>query len=416
VPLPAKFSLPKLGIIVFARKRLYWSTVHGFVLVEPRALSLLFSFLTFLLYSTGDLPIMPLAIPPELKKISPFVRRAEELDRDQTSPESRLVAYYLRQYAVHQGIPLASASPGAKTCLGHLLESLEKEKTAMDAFTRNESSFLCRQFANRVFDKADGEDRMGMATKETAKTFYAAASFLQMLEQFYEKDDEESIEARAENRKRIIYTKWKATEILKAIKEGRQPAAGGYGEEEGESEDEEKDEASDEPVASNTNIAEKEWASTGSEKAQAAAFDVLPPAVPIRPPAPLEPEVEPEPMSESESEPEVDQGAEISAESAPPAYPGDSKTNGISIRPPVTFDLPPIAPETPLELPPRPLAPQKKGGMFGLMKQRQPGAKATKAQITDATELARFAVAALEDKDAELAAERLQQALEALGR
>jgi hypothetical protein len=54
--------------------------------------------------------------------------------------------------------------------------------------------------------------------------------------------------------------------------------------------------------------------------------------------------------------------------------------------------------------------------MFGLMKQRQPGAKATKAQITDATELARFAVAALEDKDAELAAERLQQALEALGR
>ena len=54
----------------------------------------------------------------------------------------------------------------------------------MDTFTRDEAAFLCRKFANQVFDKADAEDRSGNADKNTAKAFYAAASFLQILEQF----------------------------------------------------------------------------------------------------------------------------------------------------------------------------------------------------------------------------------------
>ena len=77
---------------------------------------------------------MPLSIPPELKKLTPFVRRAEELDKDKSSPESRLVAYYCRQYAVHTGIPLATSPPG-KACLGGLLSHLEGEKAAIDNFT-----------------------------------------------------------------------------------------------------------------------------------------------------------------------------------------------------------------------------------------------------------------------------------------
>jgi hypothetical protein len=40
----------------------------------------------------------------------------------------------------------------------------------------------------------------------------------------------------------------------------------------------------------------------------------------------------------------------------------------------------------------------------------------SKAQLADAMELTRFALAALEDRDGDLAAERLQQALSALGR
>ena len=125
-----------------------------------------------------------MSIPPELKKVTPYVRRAEELDRDKTNPESRLVAYYCRQYAVHTGIPLAQSSPHAKQCLGSILGELETEKEAMSNFTRDESKYLCRKFADGIFDKADGEDRMGMATKNTAKTFYAAASFYEILQLF----------------------------------------------------------------------------------------------------------------------------------------------------------------------------------------------------------------------------------------
>ena len=174
-------------------------------------------------------------IPPELKKVTPFVRRAEELDRDKTNPESRLVAYYCRQYAVHTGISLAQ-SPGAKQCLGSILGQLEEEKAAMSNFTRNESKFLCRKFADEIFDTADGQDRMGMATKNTAKTFYAAASFFEILEQFYEEGEES--EEYQEEKKRCKYAKWKATEILKAIREGREPTSGGYGENVEEEEEE----------------------------------------------------------------------------------------------------------------------------------------------------------------------------------
>ena len=40
---------------------------------------------------------MALSIPAELKRITQFVRRAEELDGDRSRAESRLVAYYCRQ-------------------------------------------------------------------------------------------------------------------------------------------------------------------------------------------------------------------------------------------------------------------------------------------------------------------------------
>ena len=43
-------------------------------------------------------------------------------------------------------------------------------------------------------------------------------------------------------------------------------------------------------------------------------------------------------------------------------------------------------------------------------------AKIAKAKLDDATELTRFALAALNEQDADLAAQRIQEALKALGR
>lgn len=369
----------------------------------------------------------PLAIPAELKKISPYVRRAEELDKD-TTPESRLVAFYCRQYAVHAGIPLSGTSQEAKACLGALLGNLETEKPAMDNFTRDEAAFLCRKFANRVFDKANGEDRMGLANKNTAKTFYAASTFLQILDQFAEEGAEES-EEREEDRKRIVYAKWKSTEILKAIKEGRTPTPGGYGEdadgEDGEAggdeggagdkegEEEETEKKEDAP----TSPAVVETVEESDDEGEEQPFPhVPPPAVP--PPAEESAE-----DGGDDDEPE-EQGTEIDL-GPPPAYPGAGMNGGdnaddddTGALPKVTYSPPPppVPAPAPRPVPSPPPKQQQKssGGIFGFGKKK--AGKATKAQLADAAELTRFALAALEDKEADLAADRLRQALDALGR
>lgn len=332
---------------------------------------------------------MPLAVPPELKKITPYIRRAEELDRDKANPESRLVAYYCRQYAVHTGIPLAHA-PESKQCLGEILNALEVEKAAMSNFTRDESKFVCRQFADKVFDKADGEDRMGMASKTTARTFYAATSFYEILLQFYSED--EVSEEREEEKSRIIYSKWKAMEILKAIKEGRQPTPGGYGEEE--------------EVQEDLPAAEE-------------------PEVPVLPPPPMPPPVETvEEDDDDEEEQEQDfneEGTEVGLDGPPPSYPDvpppDTvfSVNESPIPPPVY--KPPIT-KPPVAKSPTP-SPKTTGSSFfgiGKKKMNSSSSKVSKQQLADAVELTEFALAALKGRDTELGATRLQQALEALGR
>ena len=363
---------------------------------------------------------MPLSIPNELKKIAPFIKRAEELDKDTTSPESRLVAYYCRQYAVHLGIPLVGTAPAAKTCLGELLSDLEKEKPAMDNFTRDEAAFLCRKFAEGVFNKADAEDREGRATKVTAKTFYAAASFLQMLEQFADEDAES--ELIAEDKRRIVYSKWKSTEILKAIKEGREPTPGGFERKEEHPEDEMADSPAKATSLGGGFMGGDEFAQTSSADAGVPDVDAVTyeedggfglPQAPTR--QPFQPVMPPplQPLPDDADMKGEDEGTEV-ALGPPPAYPGDDDVPLSQLdRPSLMFDLPPVNP-IPLPSPSSPPKP-KSGGLFGGFKKKAPTKQVTKAMILDATELTRFALAALEDRDANLAAERLQQALEALG-
>jgi vacuolar protein sorting-associated protein VTA1 len=44
----------------------------------------------------------------------------------------------------------------------------------------------CEAFALEVFNKADEEDRAGLADKDTARTFFAAGVFFDILSQFEE--------------------------------------------------------------------------------------------------------------------------------------------------------------------------------------------------------------------------------------
>lgn len=129
---------------------------------------------------------MAAEIPPSLKLITSALRRAEELDKD-ANPEARIVAYYCRYYCVSKGSKLCSVPPiPAETkFLIDEMGKLEKFKaTSGEAMSQERGLSVCKAYADGVFQKADDEDRAGAADKATAKLFYAAGTFYDILEQF----------------------------------------------------------------------------------------------------------------------------------------------------------------------------------------------------------------------------------------
>lgn len=166
---------------------------------------------------------MAAEIPPTLKLITSALRRAEELEKD-PNPEAKIVAYYCRYYVVSKGSKLCSvpAVAAENKFLIDEMSKLEKFKATNESLTKENGQSICLSYAQSVFEKADDEDRAGVADKATAKLFYAAGTFFDILEQFGDIPAEVS-----EKRK---YSKWKATEILNAFKNGVKPTPGGYGE------------------------------------------------------------------------------------------------------------------------------------------------------------------------------------------
>eukprot|EP00953_Heterococcus_sp_UTEX-ZZ885_P022787 12583-Heterococcus_DN1.PRE.8 len=158
-----------------------------------------------------------MSIPPAYKPVTAFVRRAEELDRDAARPEAKVVAYYCRMYAIDVGLKLGKADD--QKFLESLMGKLEADKAALPEMTPKEGKEYCEAFALEVFYKADEEDRAGLADKDTARTFFAAGVFFDILSQFGEVSKDI-----ADKKK---YAKFKALDILNAIKEGRTPSPGG---------------------------------------------------------------------------------------------------------------------------------------------------------------------------------------------
>ena len=377
-----------------------------------------------------------MAPPPSLKKIKVFIARAEELDRDRGNPESRVVAYNLRQYAVLQGIPLANDA-AAKAYLGELLTSLETEKEAMSVFSKPEHWKICRKIANKVFDKADEEDRAGMANKGTAKSFYAAGTFYEILQQFYEKEgeeeDDETKEQKEEEEQRRLYCKWKATEILNAIKEGRTPTPGGYQQEE------EDDEYGGLPSISDGMPSINEDLPPPAPESNMQFFE---PVDNLSPPPPAYDGVElnlngdPTPTVEEVNEGDENSGDEDifipgAAKAAAAIFSGGNlfvdEPSPVDNPPPpysamshqpaaTTPSIPPPAATRPLPpIPaPAPAASNASTGLFSSVfggNKSSGSTKLSRDQMADAVELTKFALAALQKGDGDLGRERLEQAL-----
>ncbi|KIJ66291.1 hypothetical protein HYDPIDRAFT_86643, partial [Hydnomerulius pinastri MD-312] len=175
---------------------------------------------------------MSLGLPPVsvgLKAIAPYLQRAEEL-----VTREPVIAYWCAYYAAQVGISIKAQDTGSRNLLLNLLNALERLKKEIgpnDAVdSEPASAAFVENFALRVFKMADDEDRAGKASKSTAKKFLAAANFFEVLRVFPKSDISESlIFTTLQTESKIKYSKWKAADIAKAFREGRQPTPGPAG-------------------------------------------------------------------------------------------------------------------------------------------------------------------------------------------
>ncbi|CAA3021710.1 HOMOLOG OF MAMMALIAN LYST-INTERACTING PROTEIN 5-like [Olea europaea subsp. europaea] len=147
------------------------------------------------------------------KLLLPYLQRADELQKREP-----LVAYYCRLYAMERGlkIPQGERTKTTNAVLVSLMKQLEKDKKSL---TLGPDDYLHLEgFALNVFAKADKQDRAGQADLNTAKTFYSASIFFEIINQFGE------LQPDLEQKQK--YAAWKAADIRKAIKEGRKPVPG----------------------------------------------------------------------------------------------------------------------------------------------------------------------------------------------
>ncbi|KAK1430928.1 hypothetical protein QVD17_14057 [Tagetes erecta] len=147
------------------------------------------------------------------KLLLPYLQRADELQKHEP-----LVAYYCRFYAMERGlkIPQSERTKTTSALLVSLMKQLEKDKKSLQLGP--DDHLYLEGFASNVFAKADKQDRAGRADLNTAKTFYAASIFFEILNQFG--DVQPDLEQKQK------YAAWKAADIRKAIKEGRKPVPG----------------------------------------------------------------------------------------------------------------------------------------------------------------------------------------------
>ena len=148
------------------------------------------------------------------RAIAPFLQRAAELETSMPK-----IAYYCRMHAVREGLKLEQRSSQVKETLERAMDALERAKGSLTLNEENDELEF-ENFALKIFARADEADRRGTRTVNTAKLYYAASVFLDALRQF--EDEGELGEDLASKRR---YAAWRAAEIVKADKEGREPSA-----------------------------------------------------------------------------------------------------------------------------------------------------------------------------------------------
>eukprot|EP01024_Parvocaulis_polyphysoides_P054283 TRINITY_DN5476_c0_g2_i1.p1 TRINITY_DN5476_c0_g2~~TRINITY_DN5476_c0_g2_i1.p1 ORF type:complete len:195 (-),score=35.95 TRINITY_DN5476_c0_g2_i1:16-600(-) len=153
-----------------------------------------------------------MSLDEQKKQILPYLQRAQELQK--VDPK---VAYYCRYFAISQGLKIQNRDKAITDILGVVMGELEKSKASIQLDEKEDGAY-CEQFAVNIFNKAEKVDMAGNANEVTSKTYYAAGIFIDICRQFFEEGQfPEDLEQKQK------FALWRATEIRKAIREGREP-------------------------------------------------------------------------------------------------------------------------------------------------------------------------------------------------
>lgn len=132
-----------------------------------------------------------------------------------------IVTYWCEYYVVNQILArqLHQEDPEILNYTLSLMDKLEEAKTnfaAEEAVMDDDvAKVYIEQFAQDTLDRAQKVIRANKCTQQTANTFDAAATFLNLLSVWGPLD--------ADTKQKIKYAKWNTLRILKAIKEGTDP-------------------------------------------------------------------------------------------------------------------------------------------------------------------------------------------------
>lgn len=161
------------------------------------------------------------SIPDEIGYIKPYLMRSEEMK--QADP---IVSYYTLRYALQISLDFHKQNPTnsqVKQYIMNMMGVMEEKRKALGEVFEPQQHF--EKFITMLFVSCDNDDRKVGSTKSTAQKFLVLSYFIDAMGVF-----EELPPDWVEKRK---YCKWKAADILKALKKGEQPLPGGPGERNG---------------------------------------------------------------------------------------------------------------------------------------------------------------------------------------
>lgn len=163
------------------------------------------------------------AVPPGAKMVSSLVARAREMET-----ADPIIAYFCKLHAVQQilGAQLHLSDTAVASFANDLLDDIETTKAEDPVLASEQGQAILADdtiaqayvdnFALKVFAKADKDIYQKTTTKATALGFMAAAVFFDVERVFQPQLD-------VEIANKIKYSKFQATRILKAYKEGTDP-------------------------------------------------------------------------------------------------------------------------------------------------------------------------------------------------